>query len=208
MSDALPHTNPFTLAHTGPFTLSLAKRSAGLRQAQSERVVEGEAGQAPPEPSIEASPHPNPFTLPHPDPFTLPYPNPFTLSLSKRSAGLRQAQSERVVEGEAGQAPPEPSIEVSPHPNPFTLPHTDPFTLPHPDPFTLSLSKRSAELRQAQTKRVVESKRSASLPQAQFERLLIDCYRPRLDPEVPHDRPQSPRIALARWLAGQNARRL
>lgn len=72
-------------------------------------------------------------------------PEPFTLSLacaelvegSMRSAGLRQAQSERVVEPEATLAPPgAPGEEAA-----------------HPEPFTLSPSKRGAELRQAQPER-------------------------------------------------------
>ena len=43
---------------------------------------------------------PQPFTL-SPQPFTLS-PQPFALSLSKRSAGLRQAQPERGVEVQTG----------------------------------------------------------------------------------------------------------
>ena len=121
LAAVLEPPEPFTLSLPGPELAEGSKRRAGLRQAQSERVVEPEATLARSGAPDEEAPHPETFTL----------------SPSKRGAGLRQTQSERVVKPEATLAPPgAPGEEAA-----------------HPEPFTLSPSKRGAELRQAQPER-------------------------------------------------------
>jgi len=78
----LEPSEPFTLSLACPELVEGSKRSAGLRQAQSERFVETETTLARPDALGEAMSHTEPFTL----------------SPSKRGAGLRQAQSERSLE--------------------------------------------------------------------------------------------------------------